>query len=132
MLGAAKRSISRIYRIITALRLFQFAWRKAFLIFRTVPYSREVPTFLAVRHRRQFRTGCFFGGHPDTRPEIRAARPFHTCPVKWLRLFHHHFPKEFLPLLNGGVSAIMLCFSSSISPAPRRPWSLECMRRKKG
>ena len=47
--------------------------------------------------------------------------------------FIGHFPKGFIPLLNGGNLAIMLCFACLyLACAGGGPWSLDAMMRKKG
>ena len=43
---------------------------------------------------------------------------FILCGEMAFAYFIGHFPRGFIPLLNGGNLAIMFCFSVSISPAP--------------
>ena len=46
--------------------------------------------------------------------------------------FIGHFPKGFIPLLNAGNLAIMLCFACLyLACAGGGPWSLDAMMRKK-
>jgi putative oxidoreductase len=46
--------------------------------------------------------------------------------------FIEHFPRNFIPLLNGGGLAIMLCFSCLyLACAGGGPWSLDAIIRKK-
>jgi len=47
--------------------------------------------------------------------------------------FIEHFPRNFIPLLNGGENAIMFCFACLyLATAGGGPYSLDAMLRKKG
>jgi putative oxidoreductase len=54
------------------------------------------------------------------------------CGEMAFAYFIEHFPKGFIPLLNGGNLAIMFCFACLlIATAGGGPWSLDALLRKK-
>jgi len=57
---------------------------------------------------------------------------FILCGEMAFAYFIGHFPKGFIPLLNAGILAIMLCFACLyLACAGGGPWSLDAMMRKK-
>jgi putative oxidoreductase len=57
---------------------------------------------------------------------------FILCGEMAFAYFIEHFPRNFIPLLNGGNLAIMFCFACLfLACAGGGPWSLDAMMRKK-
>jgi putative oxidoreductase len=58
---------------------------------------------------------------------------FILCGEMAFAYFLDHFPRSFIPLLNGGNLAIMFCFSCLyFACAGGGPWSLDALRGRKG
>ena len=57
---------------------------------------------------------------------------FILCGEMAFAYFIGHFPRGFIPLLNGGNAAILFCFACLyLACAGGGPWSLDAMMRKK-
>jgi putative oxidoreductase len=128
MLGAGEPIILSIYRVVTGLMLFQFGVAKL-LKFPVVPVLSEVPALSLFGVAAMFE--LVFGGLLILGLFSRLAA-FILCGEMAFAYFIAHFPKNFIPLLNGGGLAIMLCFSCLyLACAGGGPWSLDAMMRKK-
>ena len=128
MLGAGEPIILSIYRVVTGLMLFQFGVAKL-LKFPVVPVLSEVPALSLFGVAAMFE--LVFGGLLILGLFSRLAA-FILCGEMAFAYFIAHFPKNFIPLLNGGSLAIMLCFSCLyLACAGGGPWSLDAMMRKK-
>jgi putative oxidoreductase len=128
MLGAGEPYILSIYRIITGLLLFQYGVAKH-LKFPTVPVLSEVPPLSLFGVAGMFE--LVFGGLLILGLYSRCAA-FILSGEMAFAYFISHFPKNFIPLLNGGSLAIMLCFSCLyLACAGGGPWSLDAIMRKK-
>jgi putative oxidoreductase len=117
-----------IFRIITALLMFQFGVAKL-LKFPLVPtFEKVTPTSLFGV------AGMFelvFGGLLLLGLFSRCAA-FILCGEMAFAYFISHFPRGFIPLLNGGNLAIMMCFACLyIACAGGGPWSLDAIRGKR-
>jgi putative oxidoreductase len=128
LLAAGQPIILSIFRIITALLLFQFGVAKLFK-FPPVPMFEkvEVLSLFGIAAIIEF----IFGGLLILGLYSRIAA-FILCGEMAFAYFIGHFPRGFFPLLNNGNLAIMLCFSCLyLACAGGGPWSLDAMIRKK-
>jgi putative oxidoreductase len=128
MLGAGEPAVLSIFRIITGLLLFQFGVAKLFKF-------PAVPMFEKVEVLSLYGTAAIFelivGGLLILGLFSRLAA-FILCGEMAFAYFIGHFPRGFIPLLNGGTLAIMLCFSCLyLACAGGGPWSLDAMRGKR-
>jgi putative oxidoreductase len=129
MLAAAEPAVLSIFRIITGLLLFQFGVAKL-MKFPPVPMFEKVEAFSLFGVAAMFE--LVFGGLLILGLYSRAAA-FILSGEMAFAYFIGHFPRGFIPLLNGGNLAIMLCFSCLfLACAGGGPWSLDAMMRKKG
>ena len=129
MLGAGEPYVLSIFRVITALMLFQFGVAKL-LKFPAVPMFEKVQVLSLYGTAAMFE--FVFGGLLILGLFSRLAA-FILCGEMAFAYFIGHFPKGFIPLLNGGNLAIMLCFACLyLACAGGGPWSLDAMMRKKG
>jgi len=127
-LAAGEPIVLSIFRIITGLLLFQFGVAKL-LKFPAVPMFEkvEVLSLFGIAAIFEF----IFGGLLILGLFSRLAA-FILCGEMAFAYFIGHFPKGFIPLLNGGNLAIMLCFSCLfLACAGGGPWSLDAMMRRK-
>jgi putative oxidoreductase len=118
-----------IFRIITALLMFQFGVAKI-LKFPVLPmFEKVTPTSLfGVAGMIELT----FGGLLLLGLFSRCAA-FILCGEMAFAYFISHFPRGFIPLLNGGNLAIMMCFACLyLACAGGGPWSLDAVVRKKG
>jgi putative oxidoreductase len=128
MLGAWQPIILSIYRIVTALMLFQFGVAKL-LKFPVVPVLVDVKPLSLFGIAAMFE--LVFGGLLILGLYSRLVA-FVLCGEMAFAYFIEHFPKNFIPLLNGGSLAIMLCFSCLyFACAGGGPWSLDAIIRNK-
>jgi putative oxidoreductase len=127
-LAAGEPIVLSIFRIITGLLLFQYGVAKL-LKFPAVPMFEkvEVLSLFGIAAIFEF----IFGGLLILGLFSRLAA-FILCGEMAVAYFIGHFPKGFIPLLNGGTLAIMLCFSCLLlACAGGGPWSLDAMMRSK-
>jgi putative oxidoreductase len=128
MLAAGEPMVLSIFRIITGLLLFQFGVAK---LLKFPPGT----AFEKVQALSLFGVAGMFelilGGLLILGLFSRLAA-FILCGEMAFAYFIGHFPKGFIPLLNGGNLAIMLCFACLyLACAGGGPWSLDAMMRKK-
>ena len=128
LLGAGQPIVLSIFRIITALLLFQFGVAKLFK-FPPVPMFEkvEVLSLFGIAAIFEF----IFGGLLIVGLYSRIAA-FVLSGEMAFAYFIGHFPRGFIPLLNNGSLAIMLCFSCLyLACAGGGPWSLDATIRNK-
>jgi putative oxidoreductase len=128
MLAAGEPMVLSIFRIITGLLLFQFGVAKLLKFPPGTAFEKvQALSLFGV-------TGMFeliLGGLLILGLFSRLAA-FILCGEMAFAYFIGHFPKGFIPLLNGGNLAIMLCFACLyLACAGGGPWSLDAMMRKK-
>ena len=117
-----------IFRIVTALLLFQFGVAKL-LKFPPGTMFEKVQALSLFGAAGMIE--LVFGGllllGLWTRPVA-----FILCGEMAFAYFIEHFPRNFIPLLNGGALAIMFCFACLfLFFAGGGPWSLDAVVRKK-
>jgi putative oxidoreductase len=128
LLGAGQPVILSIYRVVTALMLFQYGVAKL-LKFPIVPVLSEVPALSLFGIAAMFE--LIFGGLLILGLFSRLAA-FILSGEMAVGYFISHFPKNFIPILNGGSLAIMLCFSCLyLACAGGGPLSVDAMMKKK-
>ena len=128
LLAAGEPMVLSIFRIITGLLLFQYGVAKL-LKFPTVPVFEKVQALSLFGVAGMFE--LIFGGLLILGLFSRLVA-FILCGEMAFAYFIGHFPKGFIPLLNGGNLAIMLCFACLyLACAGGGPWSLDAMMRKK-
>src|SRR3954468_19806044 len=128
MLARWEPMVLSIFRIMVALLLFQYGVAKLF------KYS-PVPMFAKVELMSLYGAAgtieLILGGllilGLFTRPVA-----FILCGEMAFAYFMGHFPRGFIPLLNGGNAAILFCFSCLyLSCAGGGAWSLDARMRKR-
>ena len=127
-LAAAEPFMLSIFRIMIGLLLFQFGVAKLFK-FPPVPMFEkvEVLSLYGVAGTLEFILGGLLILGLFTRPVA-----FILCGEMAFAYFIGHFPRGFIPVLNGGSLAIMLCFACLyLACAGGGPWSLDAMMRGK-
>ena len=127
MLAGCEPFVLSIFRVITGLLLFQFGVAKLFK-FPAVPMFEKVEVLSQYGIAAIFE--LIFGGLLILGLFSRLAALI-LCGEMAFAYFLGHFPKGFIPLLNGGSLAIMLCFACLyLMCAGGGPWSLDAMRKK--
>jgi len=128
MLAGFEPMVLSIFRIMTGLLMFQFAAAKLLKIPVVAPFDKVEPFSLFGV------AGMFelvFGGLLILGLFSRCAA-FILCGEMAFAYFLGHFPKGFIPLLNGGNLAILFCFACLyLTCAGAGPWSLDAMRGKR-
>jgi|SRR5450759_1374507 putative oxidoreductase len=128
LLAGGEPFILSIFRIITALLLFQYGVAKL-LKFPVVAPFDKVQAFSLFGVAGMFE--LVFGGLLILGLFSRLAA-FILAGEMAFAYFLGHFPKGFIPLLNGGNLAIMLCFACLyLACAGGGPWSLDAVVRDK-
>jgi putative oxidoreductase len=129
MLGAYEPFVRSIFRIFTGLLMLQFGAAKLLKF----PHGT---TFEAVAPLSLFGVAGMFELVFGT---LLVLGLFTRCAAFVLSgemafaYFISHFPRGFIPLLNGGNLAIMFCFACLyLACAGGGPWSLDAIVRKKG
>ena len=129
LLGSVEPYMLSIFRIVMGLLFFQFGVAKI-LKFPAVPMFEKVEMF-----SMYWNAGIFefiLGGLLVVGLFSRVAA-FILCGEMAFAYFISHFPRGFIPLLNGGNLAIMYCFACLyLACAGGGPWSLDALLRKKG
>jgi len=128
LLAGGEPFILSIFRIITALLLFQYGVAKL-LKFPVVAPFDKVEAFSLFGVAGMFE--LVFGGLLILGLFSRFAA-FILAGEMAFAYFLGHFPKGFIPLLNGGNLAIMLCFACLyLACAGGGPWSVDAVVRGK-
>jgi len=107
MLAAGEPMVLSIFRIITGLLLFQFGVAKL-LKFPPVPFFEKVEPLSLFGIAGMFE--LVLGGLLILGLWTRLMA-FILCGEMAFAYFIEHFPRGFIPLLNKGSLAIMLCFA---------------------
>jgi putative oxidoreductase len=128
LLAGFEPVVLSIFRIMTGLLLFQFGVAKL-LKFPPVPMFEKVEVLSLFGIAAMFE--FIFGGLLILGLYSRLAA-FILSGEMAFAYFIGHFPRGFIPLLNNGNLAIMLCFSCLyLACAGGGPLSLDAMMRKK-
>ena len=129
LLAAGEPVILSVFRIVTALLLFQFGVAKFFKFPPGTAFDNVQPfSLFGIAGMFELVFGGLLLLGLFTRPVA-----FILCGEMAFAYFIGHFPKSFIPLLSGGNLAIMFCFSCFYFIfAGGGPWSLDAMMRKKG
>jgi putative oxidoreductase len=128
LLGAGEPIILSIFRIVTGLLLFQYGVAKHLKFPPGTAFEKVQPfsLFGAAGMFELVLGGLLILGL-FSRPVA-----FILCGEMAFAYFIEHFPRGFIPLLNGGNLAIMFCFSCLfLACAGGGPLSLDAMLRKK-
>jgi putative oxidoreductase len=128
MLARWEPMVLSIFRIMVGLLLFQFGVAKLFK-FPPVPMFEKVE--LMSLYGAAGTIELILGGllilGLFTRPVA-----FILCGEMAFAYFIGHFPRGFIPLLNGGNAAILFCFSCLyLACAGGGVWSLDAVLRKR-
>jgi putative oxidoreductase len=128
MLTRFEPQVLSIFRIITGLLLFQFGCAKLLKIPVVAPFDKvEALSLFGVAGMLEL----VFGGLLIVGLFSRCAA-FILCGEMAAAYFISHFPKGFIPLLNGGNLAVLFCFACLyLTCAGGGPWSLDAMRGKR-
>jgi putative oxidoreductase len=128
MLARFEPMILSLFRIVTGLLLFQFGAAKLFKIPVVAPFDK-VEAFSQYGYAGMIE--LVVGGLLILGLFSRCAA-FILCGEMAFAYFLGHFPKGFIPLLNGGNLAILFCFACLyLTCAGGGPWSLDAMRGKR-
>jgi putative oxidoreductase len=128
MLAAGEPVALSLFRFITGLLLFQFGVAKLFK-FPPVPFFANVEPLSLFGVAGMFE--LMLGGLLILGLWTRAAA-FVLSGEMAFAYFIEHFPRGFIPLLNRGSLAIMLCFACLyLSCVGGGPLSVDAMMRKK-
>ncbi|HKU04998.1 MAG TPA: DoxX family protein [Bradyrhizobium sp.] len=127
-LAAAEPTILSIFRFMTGLLLFQYGAAKLLKIPVVAPFDKvEAISLYGVAGMFELVLGALLIVGLFSRLVA-----FILCGEMAFAYFIGHFPKGFIPLLNGGTLAIMLCFSClMLTCAGGGPWSVDALMRKK-
>ena len=127
MLARYQPQVLSIFRIITGLLLFQFGVAKVLKFPIVAPFDKVEPFQL------YWCAGCIelvLGGLLILGLCSRIVA-FILCGEMAFAYFISHFPRGFIPLLNGGENAIMFCFACLyIACAGGGPYGIDAMRKK--
>jgi putative oxidoreductase len=117
-----------IFRIITGLLLFQFGVAKLFKFPPGTMFDKvEMFSLFWIAGSIELVFGGLLILGLLTRPAA-----FLLCGEMAFAYFMEHFPRGFIPLLNGGENAIMFCFACLyLTCAGGGPWSLDAMMHRK-
>jgi putative oxidoreductase len=126
MLAGCEPMVLSIFRIITGLLLFQYGIAK---LFKYPPLPMFEKVELMSLYGAAGTIELILGG--------LLILGLFTRPVAFIlsgemafAYFLGHFPKAFIPLLNGGNAAILFCFACLyLACAGGGPWSLDAMMR---
>jgi putative oxidoreductase len=128
MFAGFEPMVLSIFRIITGLLMFQFGVAKL-LKFPPGTMFEKVGalSLFGVAGMIELVFGGLLLLGLWTRPVA-----FILCGEMAFAYFIEHFPRNFIPLLNGGNLAIMFCFACLfLACAGGGPWSLDAIRGKK-
>ena len=128
MLAAGEPTVLSIFRFVTGLLLFQFGVAKL-LKFPSVPFFANVEPLSLFGVAGMFELAL--GGLLIVGLWTRAAA-FVLSGEMAFAYFIEHFPRGFIPLLNRGSLAIMLCFACLyLACVGGGPLSVDAMMRGK-
>ena len=128
MLARYEPMVLSIFRIMVGLLLFQYGVAKLFK-FPPVPMFAKVElmSLIGAAGALELILGGLLIIGLFTRPVA-----FILCGEMAFAYFIGHFPRGFIPLLNGGNAAILFCFACLyLVFAGGGPWSVDAMMRKR-
>ena len=128
MLARWEPMVLSIFRIMVGLLLFQYGVAKLFK-FPPVPMFEKVElmSLIGAAGTLELILGGLLILGLFTRPVA-----FILCGEMAFAYFLGHFPRGFIPLLNGGNAAILFCFACLyLACAGGGVWSLDAMLRKR-
>jgi putative oxidoreductase len=128
MLARWEPMVLSIFRIMVGLLLFQYGVAKLFK-FPPVPMFEKVElmSLIGAAGTLELILGGLLILGLFTRPVA-----FILCGEMAFAYFIGHFPRGFIPLLNGGNAAILFCFACLyLTCAGGGVWSLDAMMRKR-
>lgn len=128
LLAAGEPIILSVFRIVTALLMLQFGVAKLLKFPAGTAFDKVQPLSLfGVAGMFELVVGGFLLVGLFSR-----CAAFILCGEMAFAYFISHFPRGFIPLVNGGNLAIMFCFSCLLlTCAGGGPLSLDAMLRKK-
>ncbi len=127
MVAAGEPVILSIFRIIVGLLLFQYGVAKI-LKYPALPYFANPPPLIYTAGAIELVLGGLLILGLLTRPVA-----FILSGEMAFAYFIGHFPKGFIPLVNGGSAAILFCFACLyLFFAGGGPLSADAAMRKKG
>ncbi len=119
-----------VLRIITGLLLFQYGVAKIFK-FPAMPYFANIPPLITVAGAIELVLGALLMFGLFTRPAAFILSGLMAAAYFIGHMFKGDAP-VFLPLLNGGTTAILFCFACLyLAAAGSGPWGLDAIIRKK-
>src|ERR1700710_1670974 len=126
MLARWEPMVLSIFRIMVGLLLFQYGIAKI-LKFPVLPYFANIPPLITAAGTIELVLGGLLILGLFTRPVA-----FILCGEMAFAYFMGHFPRGFIPLLNGGNAAILFCFACLyLTCAGGGVWSLDAIMRKR-
>lgn len=128
MLASGEPMMLSIFRIITGLLLFQYGVAKLFKYPPVPMFAKvELMSLYGAAGSLELILGGLLILGLFTRPVA-----FILSGEMAFAYFIGHFPRGFIPLLNGGSAAILFCFACLyLACAGGGPWSMDAMRRGK-
>jgi putative oxidoreductase len=128
MLAGCEPMVLSIFRIITGLLLFQYGVAKLFKYPPLPVFEKvELMSLYGAAGTIELILGGLLVLGLFTRPVA-----FILSGEMAFAYFLGHFPKAFIPLLNGGNAAILFCFACLyLACAGGGPWSLDAMMRRR-
>ena len=127
MLARWEPMVLSIFRIMVGLLLFQYGVAKLFK-FPPVPMFEKVElmSLIGAAGTLELILGGLLILGLFTRPVA-----FILCGEMAFAYFIGHFPRGFIPLLNGGNAAILFCFACLyLATAGAGPWSLDAATKR--
>ena len=120
LLASGEPMVLGLFRIVTGLLLFQYGVAKI-LQFPVLPYFANIPPLIVFAGWLELVLGALLIVGLFTRLVA-----FILAGEMAFAYFIGHFPKGFLPLINGGTLAILYCFACLyLSTAGAGPWSVD-------
>ena len=128
MLARYEPIVLSIFRIMVGLLLFQYGVAKMFKYPPVPMFAKvELMSLIGAAGAIELILGGLLIIGLFTRPVA-----FILCGEMAFAYFIGHFPRGFIPLLNGGNAAILFCFACLyLVFAGGGPWSVDAMMRKR-
>ena len=128
MLARFEPMVLSIFRIMVGLLLLQYGVAKLFKFPVVAAFANVTPTSLfGIAGIIELIFGALLILGLGTR-----VAAFILCGEMAFAYFIGHFPRGFIPLLNGGNAAILFCFACFyLVFAGGGPWSVDAMMRKR-
>lgn len=128
LLASGEPMVLSLFRIMTGLLLFQYGIAKLFKYPPLPMFAKiELMSLYGAAGSLELVLGALLILGLFTRPVA-----FILSGEMAFAYFMGHFPKAFIPLLNGGNAAILFCFACLyFTFAGGGPWSLDAMMGKK-